>query len=95
MDAYLQGFIPLEELTRVRLRCDEQRRLLMQRIEKKPEELQWTEEFLSQKLKEILGGNAGSDAFLRSLLDWIQIHEDRTVEVKLCQCPVIFRFRII
>lgn len=98
IDAFLSGVISKEELQRMRSRYDAQLESLQNRLHEATVAAKNGNEQVSpevyQTLESIITCRDISEPYLKTLLEHMIIHKDGTVESKLNQLSIIWRFRL-
>ena len=98
IDAFLSGSITKEELQKIKKQYHAQVTSLEERLnntlvcnENNTEEIY---EKLCTAVKSVLSCSANSEVYLKTLLDYMMVHKDGTVEVKLNQLNTVWKFRL-
>lgn len=96
MDAFLSGALSKEELDQMKQYYDSQLRNLQDRLEKAEKMIvQPIGDALFEKAESIVTCEAISEPYLKALLEYMRVHKDGTVEVKLNRLPTVWLFQLV
>lgn len=99
IDAYLSGVLSEDELRQTKSRLDSELDCLQKRLEK---EIEVPQKSITQlyseiydKTESIMTCQTISEPYLKALLDFMRIHKDGTLELKLNHLATIWKFQLI
>lgn len=98
IDAYLSGEISKEELNQMKSRYDAELESLRNRLSNTTDGAEMNDAQIIleiyQTLESIITCKVISDAYLKALLEYMIIHKDGMVEIKLHQLDIIWKFQL-
>ena len=98
IDRYLSGDISKEDFSQIRLRYDTELNALQTRLEQavtkdERDNIQFLSD-LHRTLESIISAKETSEAFLKAILEYMIVHKDGTVEIKLNKLTTTWKFRL-
>lgn len=98
IDSFLSGDITKDELQQVKLRYDAELQSLQNRLVKATDEAENNDEQITlevhKALESMITCKGISEPYLKALLEYMIVHKDGTVEIKLNQLSTIWKFQL-
>lgn len=98
VDSFLSGTLSKADFLMIQSYYDSAARDLAQKITEMEQRSEAAPECFVQKIKdacgEILSGNESTETFLRMILEYVRVHADGIVEIKLNQLNIIWKFQL-